>query len=308
MSEYVIETIVQMTSGSNINPNTTRGVWAIKVMEILCHEVNRAFCASLGDLSQKPYEDAPSWQTNSTAIGVRAFLADVDMTPAQTHAKWLAQKRADGWIFGEVKDPDKKTHPCIVDSYEALPLEQRVKDSLFLATCKASSFLYGSRFAYYEPSEVNAKYGRGWKCTEELFTPSMDIVTGRAVTLIDRVCKALAHAYDYPVPSGEPSRHARRELHMMVDSCAFATSKTPELAYDAYRRAHWPQLFRSFEEMSIAGDLQKKFWYLAFGITKAVLAIEGIKVIPHPRTWTSDKITVDQKTWVYTPQTTEESR
>ena len=94
------------------------------------HEVNRAYCASLGDYSQPSWEDAPDWQKDSAINGVRAHLADPLMTPDQSHKSWMAQKEAEGWKYGPVKDPEKKEHPCMVE-YIDLPVEQRTKDYLF---------------------------------------------------------------------------------------------------------------------------------------------------------------------------------
>lgn len=101
-----------------------------------CHEVNRAYCASLGDLSQPTWDDAPGWQRDSAIAGVKAALEDPSMTPERSHAGWSAQKLLDGWVYGPVKDPEAKTHPCLV-SYELLPPEQRTKDALFLAVVNA---------------------------------------------------------------------------------------------------------------------------------------------------------------------------
>ena len=42
----------------------------------------------------------------------------------------MKQKEADGWKYGEVKDADKKEHPCMIP-YEELPVEQRAKDYIF---------------------------------------------------------------------------------------------------------------------------------------------------------------------------------
>jgi hypothetical protein len=99
----------------------------------LCHEVNRAYCTSLGDTSQPAWADAPDWQKDSAMNGVR-FHMENETTPADSHVNWLAQKVADGWVYGEVKDPIAKTHPCMV-AYELLPQEQRAKDYLFKAVC-----------------------------------------------------------------------------------------------------------------------------------------------------------------------------
>ena len=102
----------------------------------VAHEVNRGYCASLGDTSQVAWEDAPEWQRDSAIAGVRQILADPTTTPERSHEGWMAQKAADGWTYGPVKDPVAKTHPCFVP-YNELPREQRTKDYLFQAVVRA---------------------------------------------------------------------------------------------------------------------------------------------------------------------------
>ncbi len=99
----------------------------------IAHEINRAYCASLGDDSQPAWEDAPEWQKASALVGVDMHLANPDATPENSHESWLAQKLADGWKYGPVKDAEKKEHPCCVP-YAELPPEQKAKDYLFRAT------------------------------------------------------------------------------------------------------------------------------------------------------------------------------
>lgn len=69
----------------------------------VCHGVNRAYCLSQGDRSQPTWNEAP-----------------------------LAEKQQDGLVYGEVKDPAAKTHPCFVP-YDELPPSQKAKDYIFLA-------------------------------------------------------------------------------------------------------------------------------------------------------------------------------
>ena len=105
----------------------------------VAHEINRAYCAALGDETQVAWEDAPEWQRASAIAGVEMHLANPDATPEQSHESWLAQKLAEGWEYGEVKDAQKKQHPCCVP-YDQLPPEQKAKDYLFRAAvhqCKA---------------------------------------------------------------------------------------------------------------------------------------------------------------------------
>jgi hypothetical protein len=102
----------------------------------VCHEANRAYCAALGDHSQPSWKDAPDWQKKSAITGVNYHWDNPNSTPADSHKSWLAEKEADGWKFGPVKDPEKKEHPCFVP-YEELPAEQKAKDYIFLAICRA---------------------------------------------------------------------------------------------------------------------------------------------------------------------------
>jgi RyR domain len=97
------------------------------------HEVNRAYCVGLGDTSQPPWAEAPEWQRSSAIKGVEGVLAGNG--PEQSHESWLEEKRATGWKYGPVKDPEKKEHPCFVP-YSDLPEAQKFKDALFVNSAK----------------------------------------------------------------------------------------------------------------------------------------------------------------------------
>jgi hypothetical protein len=100
----------------------------------VCHEANRAYCATIGDYSQPTWEDAPDWQKDSAIKGVEFHLEALNAgnkpSPSASHESWLEEKRAAGWTYGPVKDPEKKEHPCFVP-YDALPVAQRLKDYIF---------------------------------------------------------------------------------------------------------------------------------------------------------------------------------
>ncbi|AYO54397.1 RyR domain-containing protein [Acinetobacter wuhouensis] len=100
---------------------------------MLCHSINAAYCQSLGDDSQVTWDDAPEWQQQSVIAGVEMHLANPNATPEQSHESWYAQKQAEGWTYGEIKDVEKKEHPCFLP-YDELPLEQKAKDYLFRVT------------------------------------------------------------------------------------------------------------------------------------------------------------------------------
>lgn len=106
----------------------------------VCHETNRAFCEATGDWSQTPWPQAPDWQRESAVSGVEFHLANPDAGPEAGHERWMAEKVESGWVHGAEKDPDAKTHPCIVP-FAQLPLEQQAKDVLFRAVVHTLSGL-----------------------------------------------------------------------------------------------------------------------------------------------------------------------
>lgn len=104
----------------------------IEFVARIAHETNRAYCRRLGDDSHLPFDEAPDWQRNSAIAGVQAIVDHPDMGPEASHASWMEAKTADGWQWGPYKDPEKKTHPCMLP-YGELPKEQRLKDTIFVA-------------------------------------------------------------------------------------------------------------------------------------------------------------------------------
>ena len=102
----------------------------------VCHDANREYCVCNGDYSQVMWFSAPDWQRDSAIDGVTHALDNPNAGPEDSHQNWWAGKIADGWVYGEVKDPVAKTHPCMVP-YDQLPEFQRKKDALFLAIVRA---------------------------------------------------------------------------------------------------------------------------------------------------------------------------
>jgi hypothetical protein len=103
----------------------------------LTHEVNRAYCEMIGDHTHLPWEDAPEWQKASALEGVKKHLNNPKMSPEDSHRSWYDFKKADGWVYGPIKDPVAKEHPCMLP-YGDLPITQRMKDYIFAAVVKAA--------------------------------------------------------------------------------------------------------------------------------------------------------------------------
>jgi hypothetical protein len=105
---------------------------SIVQIAIFCHQANKLWCELNEDYSQKNWLEAEDWQRQSTITGVIFRIGNSDKGHDAQHNAWLDDKKKDGWVYGEVKDAEAKTHPCIVP-FEELPEFQKKKDALFCA-------------------------------------------------------------------------------------------------------------------------------------------------------------------------------
>lgn len=123
-------------TGNIDTPTPMVGRWSlVDLVAQIAHEANRAYCQAIGDNSQPPWENAPEWQKSSARDGVENVMRGA--SPGDSHANWLRHKEADGWKYGETKDADKRTHPCMLP-FEQLPPEQQLKDHLFIGVVRVS--------------------------------------------------------------------------------------------------------------------------------------------------------------------------
>lgn len=105
---------------------------------IVCHEANRALCNSFGDFSQKPWAEAEQWQRDAAFQSIEFLQGNPDAGDSALHDSWMQAKIKDGWVYGEKKDGEAKTHPCLVPFTE-LPPQQQAKDAIFRAIVVACS-------------------------------------------------------------------------------------------------------------------------------------------------------------------------
>lgn len=102
----------------------------------MCHQANKYWCEINGDTSQVDWEDAEQWQRDSAIKGVYFRMENPNAGSSAQHDHWLKDKLLDGWVYGAVKDAEKKTHPCLVP-FSELPQFQQKKDKLFCAIVDA---------------------------------------------------------------------------------------------------------------------------------------------------------------------------
>jgi hypothetical protein len=139
-SDFITKTSAERARSPMTDPANTEKMPAHPQADALaqicaaCHEANRAICEFLGDHSQAPWHAAPDWQRDSILAGIQQALDGA--TPQQSHQSWCDYKTAEGWTYGLIKDPDAKTHPCLV-AYDQLPAEQQLKDHVYGAIVRA---------------------------------------------------------------------------------------------------------------------------------------------------------------------------
>jgi len=108
----------------------------VKGIAIMCHQANKEWCLLNGDDTQKDWIEAEEWQRESAIKGVEFRLANPHALCDAQHNAWMKDKINFGWVYGEIKDAERKTHPCILP-FEQLPEFQQKKDKLFQAIVDA---------------------------------------------------------------------------------------------------------------------------------------------------------------------------
>jgi len=60
---------------------------------------------------------------------------DRKTSPEELHDDWVKAYEAMGWVYGEVRDVEAKTHPDMVPYWD-LERRERDKDAVFVALCE----------------------------------------------------------------------------------------------------------------------------------------------------------------------------
>lgn len=123
----------------------------------ICYAANQAYCLTGCDNTMPDWEYATDPVRKGYIEGVTMHLGNPDSTAQDGHINWMADKLEQGWKYGPQKDTDKKTHPCLVE-YDKLPVDQRIKDDLFIAIVRAMALVY---FGKENNQDIVFDYGTG---------------------------------------------------------------------------------------------------------------------------------------------------
>lgn len=114
--------------------------YAFKPAEVarIIHAANIEVQAIRGhDVISQPWFYEPLSQRKIVINGV-AMVRRHNLSARQNHELWRGAKLAAGWRYGAEKDPERKTHPCMVP-WHKLPAENRDQAVLFVAIVHALS-------------------------------------------------------------------------------------------------------------------------------------------------------------------------
>jgi hypothetical protein len=116
----------------------------VEILAAACHSSWFSYTVlGLGEPGE-PWPTAPDWQKDSLRAGVKfwdakcaeqetemPFESMIRLLAPLSHVNWMAHKKAEGWVYGPEKDPEKKTHHCMVP-YNDLPEDQKKKDAVVI--------------------------------------------------------------------------------------------------------------------------------------------------------------------------------
>ncbi|QQV90454.1 RyR domain containing protein [Olleya phage Harreka_1] len=102
-----------------------------------CHAVHRAYCLQAGIKTQPEWDEVKTEHKLTVFSTIEKILSGEIKTQAQSHKNFVSFKKSNGWEYGVNYSVDLKTNPRLVENFEHLHLEDRIKESVFLECVKS---------------------------------------------------------------------------------------------------------------------------------------------------------------------------
>jgi len=80
-------------------------------------------------VGQEYNEEINNDQLESLLNGIEYLEENSECTPEENHNNWMKEKIRQGWVYGDVKDFELKTHPDLIP-FNELPVVEQRKDIL----------------------------------------------------------------------------------------------------------------------------------------------------------------------------------
>ena len=108
-----------------------------------CHNKNNELMMMNGEEQNGNWDSLDRHTKFINLKSVIKALENPDLTAKDMHDEWMNNKIADGWKYGDVKDPELKTHPLIID-YDLMKDVDKMKDQIFIDVCNKYREIYDS--------------------------------------------------------------------------------------------------------------------------------------------------------------------
>lgn len=106
----------------------------VEIVARVAHAASNAYNTLIGDSPSPAWEEMTEMQRAGVRDGV--ILSWNNAPLERIHNDWCWTLRKEGWVYGQVKSLENKTHPCLVP-YSKLPEVQRQKHRMFRAIARA---------------------------------------------------------------------------------------------------------------------------------------------------------------------------
>jgi len=103
----------------------------MKLAEVarMVHQTDKAYCESIGDYSNKNWEQAEPADKKRMEDIVQFYTDNPLAMDCSIHNVWIKAMVMDGWVKGDEFNPFTKTHPGII-KFEEIPFEQQVRATI----------------------------------------------------------------------------------------------------------------------------------------------------------------------------------
>jgi RyR domain len=106
-----------------------------EIKAMMIHESIRALQRLVHDPKPAPaWADAPEDMREASRTAARE--GGTGQTPEGSHATWMKGKKLAGWVRGDEKDAERRTHPAMVP-FNELPRDQWARDLVVVAVADA---------------------------------------------------------------------------------------------------------------------------------------------------------------------------
>lgn len=103
----------------------------------LCHLANNELMIANNETPCGNWDTLDSHLKQMTRDSVSVIIDKPNITAEDIHNTWMTNKAKDGWVYGDIKDANKKTHPLMIPFADMNAID-KAKDQSFIDIVNAN--------------------------------------------------------------------------------------------------------------------------------------------------------------------------